>query len=183
MRVRNYLIILIVIVALGACALVGGLAYSYQDLERERDKQALSTKALGSIKYVKEDLARLTTTGDLIFGSSKGLNSYLAQPAASQILQIEKRIREVDSLVNFSKDDTNVLYQSLEQLKLLFGEIHKGATKGDEYDRYDQLSFGAVKAFHVLFKASKSIASQDTESLDRERKKLYFAAWFCLYVT
>ena len=100
MRVRTYLILLISVVALGAFALVGGLNIAFQDLELERERQIQSSTAVDHLAYVKEDLGRLTTIGDLIFGASKGLNSYLAQPAISQLKQINDKLEEINQHID-----------------------------------------------------------------------------------
>ena len=177
MSVRLYLIILISISALGAGALVGGLTLAYQELEREQEVQVQSAKALGDLKYMKEDLNRLATTGDLIFGSTKGLNSYLAQPAVAQLKQIDRRFVEVSDRTQLEQKSAQALSRSLSNLKNLFTKIHKGETTGDEYDLYDQTSFEAIRAFQTIYKSAKSTASKDQESLIAQKEHLKEMAW------
>jgi class 3 adenylate cyclase len=176
--VRIYLILLISISALGAGALVGGLALAYQDLEHEQEAQLQSAKSLDDLSYMKEDLNRLATTGDLIFGSTKGLNSYLAQPAIAQLTQIDRRLVEVSERAQLKVKDTEKLTTSLKDLQVLFTAIHQGKIEGNEYDRYDQLSFGAIRSFQALYKNAKSLASRDQESLNAQKAYLKEVAWF-----
>lgn len=177
MRVRTYLIILISVVALGAFALVGGLNIAFQDLELERERQIESSTAVDHLAYVKEDLGRLTTIGDLIFGANKGLNSYLAQPAISQLKQINDKLEEINQHIDLEHKQAEKLNKSLAELHTLFNDIYKGKASENAYDQYDQLSFKAIRTFQSLFKASKALASQDTLNLETQRKKLNTLAW------
>ena len=146
--------------------------YAYQDLESERDKRARSAEALGSLKFVKADLNRLTTIGDLIFGNTKGLNSYLAKPASSQVAQINVRIKELSEEVKLNDERLDEMKSELSRLTSLFMKIHRGEIDGNEYDRYDESSFKVIKAFREVYKASKQLASADAKSLEQQRERL-----------
>ena len=172
MTVRTYLILLISVAALGAAALVGRLALSYQKLERELAAQELSAKAKSELKYAKEDLRRFMTTGDLLFGSPKGIVSYLAQPAKTQITQINSRLKKIDQEVGLEAQTYQKVQSDLKGLKELFSEINKGNVKGDEYDRYDQLTASIRREFYKLQKSSTSQAKTDQDRLNHQKKRL-----------
>ena len=139
MKVRTYLILLISVVALGALALVGGLNSAFQDLELERERQIQSSTAVDHLAYVKEDLGRLTTIGDLIFGASKGFNSYLAQPAISQLKQINDKLEEINQHIDLEHQQTEKLNKALAELHTPFNNIYKGKAPEMPKDQYDHL--------------------------------------------
>lgn len=178
MRVRSYLIILISIVALGAFALVGGLTVAYQNLEKEREQQAQSSKAFNDLSFVKDELSRLTTIGDLVFGAAQGLNSYLAKPTMSQVNQVENRLKQINTKLKLDDAQLKEIFSSLKALRELFDEIHKGQVSGDEYDRYDELSFQVVSTFRGLFKTAQSDASKSLKNLEEQRAWLKQLAWY-----
>lgn len=179
MRVRAYLITLIAIVSLGACLLVGGLMYSYQELEHERDKRALSVKALRGLKYVKRDLSRLMTMGDLIFRSMQEPNAYLAKPTNDQIDQIEHRLAKVRVRTKLLHEEKlQDLLEELSELRSLFEGIDKGQIMGDENSRYLHLSSQMLIAFEEVFKDSQETVESDTWSFEVQQQYLKFVTWF-----
>ncbi len=177
MRLRTYLILLIIVVALGAFTLVGGLNYAFQNLEREREHQIQSSKAVDRLAYVKEDIGRLTVLGDLIFGSNQGLNSYLAQPALSQLLQIKDKLNELSQYITLNAEQIEEFNQDIENLQSLFSSIHKGKAPEDAYDQYDQRSFKVISSFRSLFKSSQALASRDSRNLEKQKNNLNTLAW------
>ena len=176
MRVRAYLVLLISVAALGACALVGGLALSFQDLEREQMNRAKSAEALRELGYVKEDLKRLTTLGDLVFGASQGLNTYIARPVLSQLTQVEGKLSKISAQVTLDQTQHQQVTASLSALRSLFEVIHKGELQGDEYDLYDERSFQLVQQFQALFKASRDTDSEAADRLTRQHDQLELLA-------
>lgn len=176
MTVRSHIMLLILIAGLGAIALVGVLARSYSLLEAEQVAQELSAKAQNDLKYAKEDLRRLATTGDLVFGSTEGVNSYLAQPAQAQIKQIGARLKKISREISLDSAHYQRLQGALGELKELFSDIHKGKkpapTEEPLYDRYERGSGEAIRAFRKIFKVSKRQAKMDREQLSQQKQSL-----------
>jgi class 3 adenylate cyclase len=176
MSVRWYLILFISITAAGGISLVLGLTSAYQSLESEREKQDVSVNALKDMMYVKEDLNRLATTGDLIFGATSGVNSYLAEPGSQQVRQIRSRLEEVNTKTKLDAQPYSKIIGHLGTIEETFQVIHRGALKGDELTTFDGAIMGLIQTFREVLTRIKTHAETARSSFDEHRAFLHSLA-------